>query len=90
MTHDYKRHGTNTLFAAVPLLEWIGLMMLLKLSHSLAAGVIVTGNKVSFVQSALLSGTAVFLLPWIGLKHGGFGLAWLIGSQFLVQLTYNN
>ena len=82
--------GGHTEFLPVPLLAWIGLMMLLELCHSLAAGVIVTGNQVPFVGPALLSGLAVVLLSWIGVKYGRFGLAWLIGSQFVVQLAYNN
>jgi len=45
---------------------------------------------VPFVGPALLSGLAVVLLSWIGVKYGRFGLAWLIGSQFVVQLAYNN
>lgn len=82
--------GGQTELLSIPLLAWIGLMMLLELSHSLAAGVIVTGNDVPFVKPALLSGTAIVLLSWIGLKYGGFGVAWLIFSQFVVQLIYNN
>ena len=82
--------GGQTGFLPVPLLVWIGLMMLLELSHSLAASVIVSGNQVPFVRPALLSGVAVISLSWIGLKYGGFGVAWLIGSQFIVQLAYNN
>lgn len=82
--------GGQTEFLPVPLLVWIGLMMLLELSHSLAASVIVSGNQVPFVRPALLSGVAVISLSWIGLKYGGFGVAWLIGSQFIVQLAYNN
>jgi O-antigen/teichoic acid export membrane protein len=82
--------GGQTELLSLPLLAWIGLMMLLELSHSLAAGVIVTGNSVPFVKPALLSGAAIFLLSWLGLKYGEFGVAWLIGSQFFVQLVYNN
>lgn len=82
--------GGQTELLSVPLLTWIGLMMLLELSHSLAAGVIVTGNHVPFVKPALLSGAAIVLLSWVGLKYGGFDVAWLIGSQFVVQLAYNN
>lgn len=82
--------GGQTQLLSVPLLAWIGLMMLLELNHSLAAGVIVTGNQVPFVKSALLSGAAIVLSSWLGLKYGNLSLAWLIGSQFTVQLAYNN
>jgi O-antigen/teichoic acid export membrane protein len=82
--------GGQTGLLSVPLMAWVGLMMLLELNHSLAAGVIVTGNQVPFVKSALLSGAAIVFLSFIGLKYGGFGVAWLIGTQFVVQLAYNN
>lgn len=82
--------GGQTQLLPVPLLAWTGLTILLELNHSLAAGVIVTGNQVPFVKPALLSGVAIVLSSWLGLHYGGFGLAWLIGSQFTVQLAYNN
>lgn len=82
--------GGKTGFLPVQLLAWIGLMMLLELSHSLAAGVIVTGNQVPFVGPALLSGVTVVLLSWVGLKYYGFGVMWIVGVQFVVQLAYNN
>lgn len=82
--------GGQTELLPVSLVVWTGIMMLLELSHSLAAGVIVSGNNVPFVKPALLSGFAIMLLSWVGLKYGGYGVAWLIGSQFMVQLAYNN
>lgn len=82
--------GGRTELLSSALLAWIGLMMLLELNHSLAAGVIVTGNEVPFVIPALLSGAAIVIASWIGLKYGSFGIAWLIGCQFTVQLAYNN
>ena len=82
--------GGKTQLLPVPLLAWVGLMTLLELSHSLAAGVITTGNQVPFVKPALLSGLAVVLSSWVGLHYGGYSLVWLIGSQFAVQLAYNN
>lgn len=82
--------GGQTELLPGPLLAWIGLMMLLELNHSLAAGVIVSGNKVPFVKPALLSGAFIVLFSWIGLRYGEFGVEWLIGTQFVVQLAYNN
>lgn len=82
--------GGKTELLSEPLLAWTGLMILLELSHSLAAGVIITGNHVPFVKPALLSGGVIVLSSWLGLKYGGFSVAWLIGVQFIVQLAYNN
>lgn len=82
--------GGRTELLSTALLAWIGLTMFLELNHSLAAGVIVTGNEVPFVLPALLSGAAIVIASWLGLKFGNFGIAWLIGCQFAVQLAYNN
>lgn len=82
--------GGGTELLSFHLLVWIGFMALLELNHSLAAGVIVTGNKVPFVKSALLSGVAIVLSSWLGLRFAGLGIEWLIASQFFVQLAYNN
>lgn len=84
-----KLIGANTMLLPLPLLALIGLMVLLELIHSLAAGVIVSGNRVPFVKPALFSGALIFCLSWCGLKYGG-GVAWLIAVQLLVQLAYNN
>jgi len=82
--------GANTSLLPVPLLAWVAAMVLLELVHTLAAGVIVSGNTVPFVAPALLSGLAIVAIAWAGLHHGGQGVAWLIGTQFAVQLAYNN
>lgn len=82
--------GGQTELLPQPLLIWVGLMALLELNHSLAAGVIVTGNQVPFVKPALLSGAVIVVLSWVGLRSWGLGVEWLIASQFVVQLAYNN
>lgn len=82
--------GGQTGLLALPLLIWIGIMVLLELNHSLAASVIVTGNRVPFVKPALISGVSIVALSWLGLHFGGMGITWLIASQFIVQLAYNN
>lgn len=82
--------GGQTGLLAFPLLIWVGIMVLLELNHSLAASVIVTGNRVPFVKPALISGVAIVTFSWLGLRFGGMGLTWLIASQFTVQLIYNN
>lgn len=85
-----QRIGGHTELLSAPLLAWVGLMIFLELNHSLAAGVIVTGNQVPFVKPALLSGVAIVSLSWWGLQFEGLGVGWLITSQFAVQLAYNN
>ena len=82
--------GANTVFLPIPMMAWIALMVFLELNHSLAAAVIVSGNHVPFVKPAIISGCAIVLMSWLGLKYGGQGIGWLIATQFLVQLAYNN
>ena len=82
--------GGHTQLLATPLLAWVALMTCLELIHSLAAGVIVTGNQVPFVKAALLSGLLIVGLSWIGLHFQERGVAWLLAVQFFVQLAYNN
>jgi O-antigen/teichoic acid export membrane protein len=82
--------GGHTELLPLPMLIWVGIMVLLELNHSLSAAVIVTGNQVPFVKPALFSGVAIVLFSWLGLRFGGAGLEWLIATQFVVQLVYNN
>lgn len=82
--------GGNVELLPRPLLAWFGLMAFLDLMHSLAVGVIETGNQAPFYKAAILSGLAIGLSAWIGLAYFNFGVAWLIGCQFVVQLAYNN
>ena len=85
-----KMMGTHTSLLSIPLLIAISCMVLLELNHSLAAGVIITGNNVPFVKPSLLSGCVIFIMSWIGLKYADQGVGWLIAIQFTVQLAYNN
>lgn len=82
--------GGNTQLLPMPLLIWLGLILLLELNHSLAAGVIVTGNNVPFFGPAIISGFCVVFLSWLGLEFFDGGICWMIFSQFIVQLLYNN
>lgn len=82
--------GGQTELLSQPLLIWLGVVTFLELNHSLAAGVIVTGNRVPFVKAALFSGIAIVSMSWCGLNFFHWGVAGLIASQFFVQLAYNN
>lgn len=82
--------GGHTTLLARPLLAWLAVTIFLELNHSLAATVIVTGNRVPFVKAAIGSGLTIFFLSWSGLTYGHQRIAWLIATQFVVQLTYNN
>lgn len=82
--------GGNSDLLPRDLLAWIGLMSLLELIHTIAASIILTGNRVPFIGAALVSGLLILASSWVGLSHYGQSVAWLIGCQFAVQLAYNN
>ncbi|ALV08491.1 O-unit flippase-like protein [Roseateles depolymerans] len=79
---------SKTLLLPTPLLCWLGLIMLLELNHSLAAGYLTTRNQVPFVRAGLLSGVLICLSSLALVKP--FGVAGLIAAQGVVQLAYNN
>ncbi|QBJ78421.1 O-unit flippase-like protein [Aquitalea sp. USM4] len=80
---------SGTHFLPLPALILMGVMYILELNHSLAAGIILTGNKVPYVKPALISGILIFTISLAGLNFGG-GIYWLITTQLLIQLLYNN
>ncbi|MBB3195165.1 O-unit flippase-like protein [Roseateles terrae] len=79
---------SKTLLLPTPLLCLLGVIMLLELNHSLAAGYLTTRNHVPFVRAGLLSGVLICLTSLALVKP--FGVAGLIAAQGVVQLAYNN
>lgn len=80
--------GSKTTLLSPPLLALFGLIMLLELNHSLAAGYLTTRNHVPFLRAGLFSGLFVCVLS-VALVHR-FDVIGLIAAQGLVQLAYNN
>lgn len=62
----------------------------LEVIHASAANYFTTRNTVPFMWAAVLSGTLVVATSWIGLALFGFGIEWLIMTQVLIQLVFNN
>lgn len=70
------------------LVALLGLVTLLELNHSIAAGYLTTRNRVPFLAASLISGAGIATLSllWVG-PWGALGL---IAAQGLVQGAYNN
>lgn len=81
---------SKTKLLSFPFLILMGFTIFLELNHSMAAGIIVTGNSVPFVKPALISGVAIIICSLLLVKFTSTGIAALLFSQFLVQLFYNN
>jgi hypothetical protein len=82
--------GGNTAMLDRSMLIAVAFMLLLELNHSVSASIITTGNVVPFVKPSIISGVAVMVASVIGLYIFQFGVWWLIASQALVQIAYNN
>lgn len=80
--------GSKNHLLSKPLCLMLGLILLLEMTHSIAASYLTTLNHVPFVGAALLSGIGVSLMTLVLIKP--FGIAGLIAAQGMVQLIYNN
>lgn len=82
--------GSKTELLPREVLAFMTFMYFLELNHSVAAGVIVTGNKVPFVKAALISGILICIFSLLSVKFTNLGLWGLLVAQFVVQLGFNN
>lgn len=80
--------GSNNHLLSKPLCLMLGLILLLEMTHSVAASYLTTLNHVPFVTAAILSGICVSLMTLALIQP--FGIAGMIAGQGLVQLAYNN
>lgn len=81
--------GSDTLLLEPTLFFLLALIFMLEGNHSNAALVITTGNKIPFTTSAVVSGLMVALFSTFAV-YSGLDLIFLLLSQGLVQLAYNN
>lgn len=81
--------GRNVILLSVPLLSFLGVVMLLEGLHSISAFILMTGNKVPFTRAAVLSAIAV-IAGTLFVGWHGWGIGSIIAVQGLVQLSYNN
>lgn len=79
---------SKTTLLSPPLLALFGLVMLLEMNHSLAAGYLTTRNHVPFLRAGLFSGLLICALSVAVVQQ--FDIIGLIVAQGLVQLAYNN
>lgn len=82
--------GRETLLLSQPLTLLVALMIFLEMLHTNAALVVSAGNEVPYWISALVSGLTTILLSLLGVSLLHLGIAWVVVSQLVVQLAYNN
>lgn len=81
---------SNTNLPNTKILIIYAIVILLENNHSAFATLIITGNKIPFVESSLLSGFAICILSYISLKYTVFGILGLVCVQGLCQAVYSN
>ncbi|MBW4330266.1 hypothetical protein KY084_05195 [Stakelama sp. CBK3Z-3] len=81
--------GANVAPLPRSLLLLLCVTMGLEGNHTLAASIIVSGNRVPFTVPAVVSGIAVAVLA-TSAAWAGLGVAGVLFAQGLVQLAYNN
>lgn len=81
---------SNAILPSACIMSLYAIILLLENNHSSFAGIIVSGNKIPFVESSLISGFAICLLSYLSLRYTTLGLLGLILVQGLCQLVYSN
>ncbi len=82
--------GSETTFLDRGVMLLIAIILLLEVSHSVAATLITTSNNIPFVVSSLISGAVILLGGFVVLDYLSMGVIAIILVQGSVQLIYNN
>lgn len=82
--------GSNTSLPSWNILLVYSIIVLLENNHSNFSTFIVTENKIPFVQSSLLAGTAICVSSFLSLKYTDWGVWGIILIQGFFQLVYAN
>lgn len=82
--------GSNAVLPSMPIVILYAIVVLLENNHSRFSTLIVTDNKVPFVESSLLAGTAICIGDFLLLKYTVWGIGGLVIVQGICQLVYSN
>lgn len=85
-----KAIGSNAALPSALIVSLYSLVILLEGNHAAFATFIVTGNKIPFVESSLLSGAAICIGSFLSLKYTAFSIFGLVAVQGICQLAYSN
>lgn len=85
-----KLIGSNTTLPSTIILLLYGIIVLLENNHSAFATLIVTGNKIPFVESSLIAGACICVGSFCILKFTSIGILGLVAVQGICQLVYAN
>lgn len=82
--------NSNAALPSVPIVVFYAIVVLLENNHSRFSTLIVTDNKIPFVESSLLAGAAICIGDFLVLKYTIWGVLGLVFVQGMCQLAYSN
>lgn len=82
--------GSNAILPGTTILLAYSAVVLLENNHSSFASLILTDNKVPFMESSLISGGLICVGSWLSLHFSNYGMLGLVLVQGVVQLAYAN
>lgn len=85
-----KLIGSNTTLPNIWILILYSIVVLLENNHSSFATLIVTDNKIPFVESSLITGCIIALGSFFSLQYTSMGILGLVIIQGFCQLVYSN
>ncbi len=85
-----KLIGSNAVLPGITVLIAYSIVTLLENNHSSFASLILTDNKVPFMESSLICGALICVGSWMVLFFTDYGILGLVLVQGLVQLAYSN
>lgn len=81
---------SNAELPAMLILVIYAVILLLENNHSMFATLIVTDNKVPFVESSIICGIAICVFSYLSLRYTESGLLGLVLVQGVCQIVYSN
>lgn len=82
--------GANAALPANRILLLFSVITLLENNHSNFATLIITDNKIPFVESSLISGAAIAIGSYLSLRYTTLGILGLVVIQGACQIVYAN
>lgn len=82
--------GSNATLPSTLILSLYAIVLLLENNHAMFASVIVSGNKIPFVESSLIAGAMICIGSYLSLKFTTLGILGLVIIQGICQLAYSN
>lgn len=82
--------GSNASLPSFLTITVYAIVMLLEKNHAQFSTIIVTGNKIPFVESTLIAGAGMCILSFVTLKFTSLGILGVVSVQGLCNAVYAN